>query len=253
VKKTMTNDLPTLTAIVQPRGGGRAVRILVSGVSPLAQTGLVALLREHATVQPVDPADTDAPVTPGRAVVITTTDAPATEALAGLFRATTGNGDDAPGVLVLTSRPQHAGPVPRGTGPVGVLSVAASGEDLLTAITMLAAGYVVLDHRAWSGSRPEPEPVPASRRGSALATLTSRERDVLRLVARGASNADIAAALTLSESTVKSHVQHLLRKLGVHNRASAAILAYRAGLATTPNPDQRMPPPASPQQLRLAG
>ncbi len=251
----MTDDDPTLTAIVQPHTGGQAVRILVLGVSPLAQTGLVALLREHATVQPIDSADTDTPVPPGRTVVITTADAPATEVLSGLSRATTGDGDDAAGVLMLTGRPQHAGPVPRGTGPVGVLSNAASSEELLTAITMIAAGYVVLDHRAWSGSRPEQEPVPApaNRRGNALATLTSRERDVLRLVARGASNADIAAALTLSESTVKSHVQHLLRKLGVRNRASAAILAYRAGLTTTPNSDPRMPPPTSTQQLRLVG
>jgi DNA-binding NarL/FixJ family response regulator len=61
--------------------------------------------------------------------------------------------------------------------------------------------------------------------------LTPRERDVLREIVRGRSNRDIALALDIGEETVKSHVTHVLAKLGVENRAQAVALALRSGLA----------------------
>ncbi|MFE7839386.1 response regulator [Streptomyces sp. NPDC057474] len=139
--------------------------------------------------------------------------------------------DDAPRVLVLTTFDQdsHVHDALR-AGASGFLLKDAHPEELLTGIRAVASGDGILAPavtrrliEAFAHSAPAPDPTP-------LDTLTPREHEILTLVAAGLSNAEIADALGVTTGTVKSHVNALLRKLGLRDRVQATIFAYDTGL-----------------------
>ncbi|GAB1693514.1 response regulator [Krasilnikovia sp. M28-CT-15] len=118
------------------------------------------------------------------------------------------------------------------SGVSGFLLKVAPPEQLVQAVRTVAAGQALLDPAvtlrviASFARAPGADPKAAEQ----LATLTEREVDVLRLVARGLSNAEIAARLYLGEATVKTYVSRMLTKLDLRDRVQAAAFAYESGL-----------------------
>jgi DNA-binding NarL/FixJ family response regulator len=119
-------------------------------------------------------------------------------------------------------------------GASGFLLKNAPPEELIGAVRVVAAGDALLSpsvtRRVIEQFARLPPPGTTTTTTGALAGLTDRERQVLQLVARGLSNAEIAAELVVSDATVKTHVAHLLAKLGVRDRVQAVVLAYESGL-----------------------
>lgn len=119
-------------------------------------------------------------------------------------------------------------------GASGFLLKASPPEELVSAIRAAHAGNALVEPKMTKRLLEEfarrPDSVPAGRIPDRFAELTEREVDVLREVVSGASNAEIAERLYISETTVKTHVNHILSKLGVRDRIQAVVLAYDHGL-----------------------
>ena len=119
-------------------------------------------------------------------------------------------------------------------GASGFLLKDTSAADLLVALRVVAAGDALLapsvTRRVIAAFGAQPRPSRSFSR--TLSGVTDREREILTLVARGLSNDDIAAHLTLSQATVKSHVGRLLAKLHARDRAQLVVIAYETGLVT---------------------
>jgi DNA-binding NarL/FixJ family response regulator len=115
-------------------------------------------------------------------------------------------------------------------GASGFLLKNAPPEQLISAVRVVAAGDALLAPQVTRRVIEQFTRLPPPGSTDALAGLTEREREVLELVARGLSNAEIAAQLFVSDATVKSHVAHLLAKLRLRDRVQAVVLAYESGL-----------------------
>ncbi len=117
-------------------------------------------------------------------------------------------------------------------GASGFLLKDAGGDQLVDAVRVVASGDALIAPSVTKrliGEFVRRNDVPEV---SGLDDLTERELEVLRQLARGLSNAEIAEALFVSETTVKTHVSHILTKLGVRDRVQAVVVAYESGLVT---------------------
>jgi DNA-binding NarL/FixJ family response regulator len=171
----------------------------------------------------------------GPDVVVMDVRMPVMDGIEATRRITAGQGAGVPRVLILTTfdLDEYVFEALR-AGASGFALKSRPLEELLSAIRTVAAGEALLApsvtrrliahfaHRA-------PAPPRASPR---LAELTEREREVLALVARGLSNAELAETLCVSLPTVKTHVSRILTKLGARDRTQLVVLAYESGIVT---------------------
>jgi DNA-binding NarL/FixJ family response regulator len=118
-------------------------------------------------------------------------------------------------------------------GASGFLLKDAPEERLVTAIRVVAEGGSLFAPSVTRRLIEEFARHGARHPAAALDVLTDRETEVLRQVARGLSNAEIAAELFVSENTVKTHVARVLMKLGLRDRVQAVVLAYESGLVSS--------------------
>ena len=126
-------------------------------------------------------------------------------------------------------------------GADGFVLKDSSAEDLIAAVRAVAGGGAWFDPAVAPRvlERYRQVVAPAVRDAARLDLLTDREHDVLRLIARGATNSEIAATLFVAEATVKSHVGSIFMKLDVRDRAAAIVFAYDHGVVnpgSTPEP-----------------
>ncbi|MFD0206202.1 MULTISPECIES: response regulator [Saccharothrix] len=144
------------------------------------------------------------------------------------------SGPEGPRILILTTfdLDEYVYDALR-AGAGGFLLKDVTAEQLFDAVRVVAAGEALLAPTVtrrliseFTRLRPERD-APAN---AALATLTPRETQVLRLVAEGLSNPEIAARLVVTEETVKTHVSRVLNKLGLRDRTQAVVAAYESGL-----------------------
>src|SRR5918999_2521634 len=220
------------------------IRVLIADDQVMIRDGLAALLTSASDIEVVGQAgDGQEAVAMARElrpdVIVMDIRMPTMDGLAATEKivggaAADGAPDEAPKVLVLTTFDLDEYVYEAlGAGASGFLLKDASAADLIAGVRTVAAGDALLAPsitrrlisdfaRRRRHERPRPD---------ALAALTPREIDVLRLIARGMSNMEIAGELFLAEQTVKTHVGHVLTKLGLRDRTQAVVFAYENGLA----------------------
>jgi DNA-binding NarL/FixJ family response regulator len=213
------------------------IRVLVADDQTLVRTGFRVILEAEGDIEVVAEADTgDEAVRQARLampdVILMDIRMPELDGLSAAEEIL--RHPDPPTIVVLTTFDQNEY-VYRAlrAGAAGFLLKDAPSSRLIAAVRAAATGDSLIEpsitqrliERFAEPARPVALP-------PALAALTERERAVLRLIARGLANAEIAAELTVAETTVKTHVARILTKLDLRDRVQAVVLAYETGFVT---------------------
>jgi DNA-binding NarL/FixJ family response regulator len=209
------------------------IKVLIADDQAMVRQGFGALLGAQPDLVVVgDAADGAAAVTAARElrpdVVLMDIRMPVMDGLEATRRLT-----DGPKVLILTTfdLDDYVYEALR-AGASGFLLKDAPAADLINAVRVVAGGEALLAPSVTRRLIAEfaTRPRAGRPRPAALNALTPRETDVLRLIARGRSNQEIAADLVVAEQTVKTHVGRILAKLALRDRAQAVVFAYETGL-----------------------
>jgi DNA-binding NarL/FixJ family response regulator len=213
------------------------ISVLLVDDQPVVRDGLKVILEAHDDIRVVAEAGNGGEAVElcarcGPDVVVMDLRMPGMDGVAAT-RVLTARVRDKPRVLVLTTFGEDRNVYDAlQAGASGFLLKDAQRKDLVEAVRAVAAGDQILSPAITHSviahfvqRRPPESGTPAE-----LAELTARELDVTRLVAHGLSNAEIAAELVVSAATIKSHVGHILHKLGLRDRVHLVVLAYESGL-----------------------
>jgi DNA-binding NarL/FixJ family response regulator len=217
------------------------IRVLLADDQPLVRAGIAMLLGSEPDIEIIAEVDDGAAaVEQARQlrpdVVLMDVRMPGTDGVeATRTIVANGSADDAVVVKVLILTTYHVGEAVYGAlraGASGFLLKDAAPDELVAAIRAVASGEAWLDPAVARTLLSEfaARPDPLRRTPDELRQLTSREREVLVLVAHGLSNGEIAARLVVSEATVKTHLSRVMMKLGLRDRAQAVVAAYQSGL-----------------------
>jgi two-component system, NarL family, nitrate/nitrite response regulator NarL len=247
---------------VQPIGSlddgepyGATVRVWLVDKDPLSRYFLTNALREMRGVEvDLSPGDVSEYLPPAHMQVVLIASTPSDPALLSQLRALT-----ATTVRVLMLGVEWTPEYLRDALAAGVAGCVIKSADvaaLRAALHAVASGHIVISPELLDGYLATPEPV-ATGSADIVHKLTTREIEVLGLLAQGMSTSEVATRLVVSTATVKSHISHVLTKLGVRSRVQAVLIAKELGLhdpGRWRGSDGAGPSPSpGPEQTRLPG
>lgn len=214
----------------------KSIRVLIVDDQVLVRTGFRNILEEQADIEVVGEAGTgeeavDLTIELEPDVVLMDIRMPRMDGIEATSRLMSSDDSPETNILMLTTfdLEEYVYDALQ-AGANGFLLKDAPPEELAAAVRIIARGDAVLSPAITKRLLGELTRRPRRIDTSRFESLTARERDVLRLMAQGFANVEIAEALFISEATVKTHVSHVLAKLKVRDRAQAIVLAYESGL-----------------------
>jgi len=211
------------------------VRVAIADDQELVRTGFRAILNSEPDIEVVGEAeDGRRAIEVAREhepdIVLMDIRMPVLDGLAATRNIVTGP-NSKPRVLILTTfdLDEYVYEALR-SGASGFMLKDNPADQLITAIRVVAEGNALLAPQITRRLISEFTRSPSTARSEHLEVLTDRESEVLKLVARGLSNAEISEELYVAETTIRTHVAHILTKLGLRDRVQAVVLAYETGL-----------------------